>query len=355
MRVLNIAEVHELSIQRLGLDSSAIDFSSVEGLAALILTTASFCCPCSPSFLTRAVFTLVAPILPSDDLQERVTDSIEGSIAYGDLIEIGVLSDGENSTGRLLNIATPAIVNISKDRIMLVGTIPKGRQILPPHIASLVEHRGFSRTVSAESIASIISELLGKGFVLIPSDEWSRAPKTSTATELVAKYDRDLVLDAYVGQLEGLRLLTQGPTPKYYKSRWVEAKAHTGRYVARRFRRFGADLWCVVRLHNGVAKALIDLPLGGVTSRGCDEAWHLQQALDALEGTSQEFLIRSAHEQNDVIFDFYFPLPQWATRRWDIVGERVEHSGSLISYRFPASLEETEAQFAEKKMWLKRQ
>jgi hypothetical protein len=70
-------------------------------------------------------------------------------------------------------------------------------------------------------------------------------------------------------------------------------------------------------------------------ARGCDEAWRLQLAIDALARHPQRFRVRRSTPSENIVVDFFSPIPRWAQRRWDVLGEAVEPDRSLFAYRFP--------------------
>jgi hypothetical protein len=138
---------------------------------------------------------------------------------------------------------------------------------------------------------------------------------------------------------------------RFYRGRWAEPRAKTGRFVARRSQAYGAELWCYVQLRDGCPERLIDLPLPGSRWRGCDEAWRLQLAIDADRAEPQRFRVRSGCGGAAVI-ELFSPLPMWARRRWEAVGESVPRSGCLLAYRFATAELEEELRFARDEVWL---
>jgi hypothetical protein len=353
MKILDSLEIQAKSIEGLGLDPLACDFSSTEALAALIRRTASFCCPCSAGLLAKTVVNLLRPLLDNEGLFERVQDAIEGVQAYGDLIEVP--ANDERQSRSALDLAAPAVITISYSRLLIVGVAPGGNDPLPESLASLVEFRGFARLIRLDDIQLPVSDLLNAGFLVVSSEEWGQLPRNTSADELVERYEKLLRQGNRPGELDGLRLLIPDSNVRFYRGRWSAAKTQSGMFVARRERRFGADSWCVVRLTNGIPDLLVDLPTKGAETRGCDEAWHLQQAIDARNGTPQEYRVRQLRDRESVALDFFSPIPRWAARQWDILGEQIDTKGALISYLFPASVEAEEIKFAETRMWLKRQ
>ena len=138
---------------------------------------------------------------------------------------------------------------------------------------------------------------------------------------------------------------------RYYRGRWAEPRAQSGRFVARRSQAYGADLWCYLEMRSGNPERLIDLPAGGSRWRGCDEAWYLQMAIDAQRGEPQRFRIRAGPE-DALVLEFFSPVPMWARRRWDAVGEPVSASGCLFAYRLAEAELAEEMRFVREALWL---
>src|SRR5690606_5152617 len=122
--------------------------------------------------------------------------------------------------------------------------------------------------------------------------------------------------------------------------------------VVRRPQMFGADLWGYAELRDGAAQKLLDLPLHGERSRGCDTAWRIQMAIDALAGCPQAY--RLSATDGGSRFDFFSPIPSWARRRLAVVGREVEPSGCLISFLVPTSEEAAEEAFLHELLYLAR-
>ena len=53
IRILDIDEVHSISIEGLGLDTESLDLTSTEAIAAILRRGGGFHCPCSPRRLVR--------------------------------------------------------------------------------------------------------------------------------------------------------------------------------------------------------------------------------------------------------------------------------------------------------------
>jgi hypothetical protein len=106
-----------------------------------------------------------------------------------------------------------------------------------------------------------------------------------------------------------------------------------------------------MEMRDGNPERLIDFPLAGSRWRGCDEAWHLQMAIDAQRGEPQQYRIRIGPGNTRVI-ELFSPVPMWARRKWDAVGEPVSTSGCLFAYRLAESEIAEELRFAHEVLWL---
>lgn len=352
MKSLTASEVEARSVERLGLDPTAVDFRSTEALAALIRHTATIRCPCPERELTRTVTRLLEPLASaSDALNERVSNAIDGVVSYGDLIEV---SDGRGAqAGQVLALAAPSVVRISPKALLLVGLRPEEPNLLPVQVEGQIITRGYARVIEVPDSLTALSSLQSSGFVIITSDEWNDAPDVRPADQLVGKYERLFKDGSNVGTLDGLELLTSESNVTYYRGRWREAKTHTGTFVARRSRQYGSDAWCYVKLNLGRPVGLVDLPTPNYRYRPCDEAWHLQQAIDFLSGNPQRYRLRFIADRKLIALDFFSPVPQWAHRRWNALGEQLEQRGALFSYVFNQEYLTQEVAFAESRIWLR--
>ena len=50
---------------------------------------------------------------------------------------------------------------------------------------------------------------------------------------------------------------------------------------------------------------------------------------------------------------FFSPVPMWARRRWETIGEPVSAFGCLFSFKFSETVVSDEIAFAREYMWLK--
>ena len=112
------------------------------------------------------------------------------------------------------------------------------------------------------------------------------------------------------------------PTPvRYYRRRWREpGPTDSGDFVARRPQAYGADLWSAVRLENGVATRIFQLPVDDPVVPARDEAWRLQLAIDAERGFPQRYAAEPFAGGGSSVVKFFSPIPGFAERYLQLVG-----------------------------------
>lgn len=347
MRALSPTEVHARSVEALGLDSSLLDLSSVEAIACALRRAAGFLCPCSERTLIRAVFSSLQGL--SDDAEELrnvVSETLELLIIHGDLLEL------HDADGRaLIYTAPPSFVRRRSGAIMLLGVAPDNVSPLPDEIECHIQFINHVRILDKGVGIDIGDRLLELGLIELPDSSWLKLPKKETSAEYLARMDNILAGASPAGGVSGLILLDSKLPVRYYRGRWVEFTNQTGRFVGRRSQAYGANLWCYVEVSQGRPIRLVDFPLRGSSWRGCDEAWRLQAAIDYERGAHQLFRVRPGPKGSQLI-DLFSPIPMWARRRWDAVGELSPTSGCLFSYKFSEKEIGEELNFAKDYLWL---
>jgi hypothetical protein len=352
MKLVTPSVVQSRAIEILGLDSSVLDLSSPEGLAATIRRATSFSSPCSSSHVVSMCFELLTPLLGPSISRETIADALESLISYGDLYEAPDVTG--NSASELIYVTPPSFVAVSSSLVLLIGIGVDGCFPIPEPLKELVQPVGHYRRIVASGLEETCKVLLSAGFLHIDLNEWMKAPPSLSSEAHVGKYDRYLVPTGVVGTLEGLRILEFDRPVHYYRGRWAPLKKQSGKFIARRPQAYGADLWCYLHVENGEVKWFVDLPVLETRWRGCDEAWHLQQAIDAMRGHPQIYATRKGTASGTVVVDLFSPIPQWARRRWDYSGEPTTASNCLLSYVFASSRVEEELKFVQERMWLRQ-
>lgn len=357
-------QVQAIAVRALGLDADTLDLDAPEAIAALLRRAASFAAPCSPRVLRehvmRAVRGLVIPAELTSDAtkdawghaRETIDAAIESLVAYGDILELP-MEDG--SSGRLLYLAPPTFVTVSSRTMFLLGGRPDAVESLPAELRSRVEYISHTRRLILDPAEALPDRLRTFGFVDLPNEMWLSPPRRGSAADAVDRADRALAAKSTHGEVAGLSILDTTKAPTYYRGRWCDRRGLTGRFVGRREQQWGADLWVYVDLRDGQVIHLIDLPFDSRSSdaRGCDEAWQLQLAIDAVADNPQRFYLRPRPPGDSVIVDFFSPLPRWARRKFDSLGEEVGRSRSLMAYRFERPVYDAVLSCLTEDLWLR--
>jgi hypothetical protein len=353
MRRLSAAEVHAQKVVELGLDPAALDLTSIEAISGALRRVAGLLCPCPSATLVRGVLRPLRGLVDDlESLKVTVEDTLEALVAHGDILEAREVREeqaGESAT--LLYAAPPSFVMRKSGTAILLGVTSDQLSALPEELEHQVEYVNHVRRLSARMGEDLRADLVQLGLVELSYERWLKAPTDEAAPRHVARVD-GLLNDAEPSRdVPGLLSLDAERPVRYYRGRWVEPRTQSGRFVARRSQAFGAQLWCYVQLRKGSPERLVDFPIGRSKWRGCDEAWRLQMAIDAQRGEPQQFALRPGPQRTQVL-QLFSPVPMWARRRWDAVGEPIQSSGCLFAYRLAASEVDEEVRFARDVLWL---
>lgn len=353
MKRLSKPELHELGTSALGLDSGALDLSSVEAIAGSLRRAATFLCPCAPRALIDAVVHAIDPLVaPSSSVRELVEDTLAAMVAYGDLLES---REGQSPRGyprTLLYTAPPTFVLRRDGSAFLIGVTPDQTTPLPEALSGLVEYSRHVRRLRVDSREDLRSQLKQYGLFELPLEKWLDIPGSIGPTEYVARFDQALAVASHPGELESLSILDSTKPVRYYPRRWVEPRSQTGTFLARRRQRYGSDLWCYVELKVGSVVKLLDLPLDEGRWRACDEAWRVQAAIDATKTSPQQYAVKPSTLKHLRILELFSPIPLWMQRRLDYAGEPVLAAGCLLAYAIPELSIHEELDALKEKLWM---
>ncbi len=348
MEAISAIRAGERIISALGMTESAQKLDETQVLAGLVRRAASVATPCPPrSILQRVLLGLRGLTEAVPDIEASVDSVIEALTAYGDLIELPASKELGAST--YLYSAPPGFVETSPDRVFLLGIPPDGQDLLPAKLARRIEYRGHVRSIQYDEAEALPLTLRQLGLHAIPEKLWFRQPLAESAQATKERYDQKLDQTHSAGDIDQLLILDTSKPVTYYRGRWGPPKRLSGRYVARREQRYGAPLWCYVQLEDGVPSRLLDLLSG--EWRGCDLAWRLQMAIDALAGAPQQFTADFKNETT-VIVKVFSPLPAWWQKRWDVLGTRVQAPRCLHAYELEYTQYETDLPRLRDELWL---
>lgn len=323
-------------------------------LAAALRRLAGFLCPCSPRTLVSTMVDSHRGLI-TDELafKELIERSIEALVAIGDLLELSdVALVGEQVRSTWLVAAPPAFVARPSGNAFILGISADEQTPLPTEMRTRVVSRLGIRYIEPlpdEDLAATLREL---GIRELSNAAWLKCPKTLSAADLVSSYDAKLLARSPSGQVPDLLVLDGSRKTRSYKRRWCQPGSLSGNFIVRRPQTFGSDLWGYANLRDGVPLKFLDLPLPGDRWRGCDAAWRVQMAIDALALNCQEYRLRS--DALGAIFELFSPIPKWARRRLAVVGNEIDPDGCLMSFRVAPGEAATEEKFLQEMLYLTR-
>jgi hypothetical protein len=326
------------------------DLLSPEVLREIALGAASLTAPCERNVLRGEIVRVLQYLEDSEKIRSAVDEAIEALLAYGDLIERA--ADDWDGTEQIW-VALPSFVLSDAGHAFLLGAQPDGQSLLPEDLQTRVIQRSYSRIIEPIGDEDLAVSLAGAGLSQIQRGLWFDSPWGRSAAALIERRRRQLEKCEVGGEVEGLQVLDPNTRVTYYKGRWRDVSAEdNGFFVSRRPQRYGADLWCYARIEAGASVRLLDFPVG--VWRGCDDAWHLQLAIDFERGNSQVYRVRSTSLTDSVVVDFFSPIPSWARRRLALIGSEAEPDHCLFSYSLPRHYWQDQRQETlEESLWLR--
>ena len=345
IEVLDAQDAVRRVLGGLGLERDCVSLDNAVALAALVRRAASLSCPCPPAVLKqRVMMGLRGLVADAEAVGETLDGVIDAVTAYGDLLELPL-----PEKARLhLFLTAPSFVRTAPGIVLLLGIAPDGADMLPRNIAARIVRNGHANVLTFGPEEDLPADLRALGLLEIPEKLWFKCPPTETAADLIQRHDARLA-SGLVGPIDELVVIDPARPPTYYKGRWVKPGKLTGRFVGRRPQAFGAPLWCYVHLEQGQPTHLLDLH--SADWRGCDQAWRLQMAIDAVAERPQRFQAELS-ETGSVILRFFSPVPSWWQRRWDVLARPCPSTGCLFAYEMSYDQYEAELGRLTTELWL---
>lgn len=350
--VIDRAKALAQTARSLGLTPDSASMSSQSrAILAQSLRRASFnAAPCAAQVLRALVFAVQSPLTDdTDSLKAQIESALDDLIAIGDILEMR--SDSEARSDLVLRPAPPAFVVRRDGSFIIIGVA--GDEITPFSEPPIVHHESGLRSICPADAQTYRSELLGLGLIELPERLWLFAPAAVSAADVVAHWKARLPVDVRPEKIEDLEILDGASTTTFYKGRWSALHPkHAGIFVARRRQRYGAKLWCLVDVKDGLVQRLVDIRARDCRTRDCDEAWRLQAAIDASAGTPQGVRVSSTEAATTLAFSS--PLPAWAARRLSFIGNQVASPHALLAFEIPTENAQEELQWLGENLWLAR-
>lgn len=322
-------------------------------LAQLLRTVAWSHCPCLPLVLIREAERCLKGLVSVDDnVTDKLSQVLEILVATGDLLEPGQVTHADELPRGVLFPAPPSFAMLSDELAQLFGVAHEDEFDGLPELQGRVVHDGVSRRVMARPRETLHATLRMAGLRELSMQAWLREPTDEPAADyLVAarkRLKRAEPADAFIDGLEIFNSTIGG----IYLACWVPPSSNIGLFVARRPKAYGSHLWMLVELDGDHIVQTLHLPISGSMFRGCDEAWRMQLALDAVNGHPQQYRVR--RKEGSSYLDMLFPVPSWAHRHLLALGREAPRMQSICSYEIPELLLGEACSFLEKRLWLKR-
>ena len=354
MEKIEKRDVLDVCRETLGLNNLGCSKIDQELLVGLVRRCAGICCPCSRAMLRRSLVEALQFLSdPEEVLAERIELIVEGLVVTGDLLELHDVSTVDPSVrGTWIFAAPPSYVVRPNEDVFVIGIVSEQDVFLPHSLASRMRTQGYTRLITPEPGEDLAGRMEEQGLQRLSERSWLRSPKAEETGHMLERYRRRLDEVPPAGEVEGLEVLVAERPVTYYRGRWQSCEGKTGAFVGRRPQEYGAPIWCFVQLADGVSKRFVDMPRKRSHWRGCDEAWHLQMAIDAERGEPQLYRVHSGDA--DWRFEFFSPLPAWAERRLITFGRSVQAEACLMAYALPRTAAEVEEQFLQNTLWLSR-
>lgn len=322
--------------------------------AAVLRRLAGFMCPCPQFALAKAVKRSLAQFVDMvDDMEYLIDETIEDSLACGDLLELSrVVLAGAEDKPTWVFCALPSFVERNSCRVYLFGVAPDDASFLPGEVRERIQYHGATRYIEADDTAKVCALLASIGLRSVANSAWLTHHQPEKPAVYLERFVKRLTREGIAGDLPDLKILAHlGADNASYRNRWISPGTSTGVFIGRSAQPYGEPLWYLCDIQNGqVARSLL-LPLQDAAMRACDQAWQIQLAIDTRNGLPDSYHV--AIDDNGCRLDFTFPLPMAARRRLIFLGGgRRPRKGGGLSFWLPASQLDEEKRFLEQHYWL---
>jgi hypothetical protein len=309
-------------------------------------------CPCSPRTLVSSMAgSHRALALEMADLADQLEDCVDALVAVGDLLEFhDVTTLDEKVKATWVFAAPPSFVMHPSGAAYILGMAPDDALPLPIAWRERVVTRGPARVLEPLPGEDLEGLLKSSGFWPLSLNAWMRSPKPESAASIIAGLDAKLATLGPAGHVPDLKIFDWTKDTRSYRARWVAPSGQDGYYIVRRPQAYGADLWGYASLERGEVRKLVDFPVPGSRYRGCDMAWRVQLAIDALLNRPQRYRVVALDGGRR--FDMFFPLPDWARRRLSTIGQEIASDKCLMSFSIPLNAVMAEQAFLKEYLFL---
>jgi hypothetical protein len=307
--------------------------------------------PCSSSSLiSRVLDTLQFLELDQSQLKERIERQVENLILGGDFLETSQSSISIASNSRWLHLASPTFIIRKSKTVYLFGSSKDGVIPLPQTLKSRIIYDGFIRHMKGESGENIGPILRDLGWLELSERTWMKTPKQILDKDFVQSLLTHLEEQPESGPMENLEIFQSKERSRNYSRRWKNPTNETGNFVCRRPQAYGAPIWGMCKVEDGITKKHLSFPYKYSPWRGCDQAWHIMLGVDSMEGMPQEIVVQEERESVKILF--FSPIPMWAIRRLLLIGKPIPNASALYGFTVPVREFDSELEILKNNLWL---
>lgn len=341
-----VGSLEARQVARLNVSGQGGDFASkADGALRLgmLRLAATRLCPIPREVLVAATLTALRGLDSSEASPSDVDGDLDALVASGDVL-LGSELVGEKPRA-MIYLAPPMFVRRSSGAVYVMGGLAEGSS----PFKDITQLRGPLRELQP---APSDQELVDEGFTAFPMDAWMESPSARSEASLMQELEGVLDRTGNSGELLELELLDPKASPAFYRGRWVPARRESGRFIARRKRKWGGRAWGYAEVVHGQGVKFRTFPVVDTRFRGCDEAWWAIFAMDASRGSRQPVEVRRLGDITRLAI--CTPLPMWAERRLLSVGVVAEARppGALVAYDLRAIDADQEVAFLVDHLWM---
>jgi hypothetical protein len=350
-QVISTAQASGNLLEALGLELSPPADNTVV-IAAVLRRLCGFMCPCPPHAIVQMACRSLEPLqLQLENLRETVEAMLEDLIVCGDVLELSrVAMAGAENRPTWLFCAPPSFVVRPGERIHIFGIAADDAAFLPQELRTKMRREGAARFISAAD-AAVVPALKQLGVREISDAAWMTHVRAEPAQRYIERHQKRLAAQGALGDMPGLVVLGHAQeAPVSYRRRWKLAQKESGLYIGRAEQPYGAPLWYLCQLQDGMVERSLLLPLKDAPERASDAAWRIQLSIDAAEGRPATYVCRQ--DGDGFMLVFSFPLPTAAQRRLLFLGAgRPRSDTNPFAFWLPAAELRAEQKFLKDYYW----
>ena len=257
--VMNRSDALRQTALSLGILSAAGDAPALNQIliAQSLRRTVYIAAPCGAQTTRSLALAALAPLCDNPDtLNEQIDDALQDIIAMGDVLEMRSGSVGCSDT--VLRPAPPAFVARPDGLFLILGI--SGDELTPALRMPVLHHASGLRSTRSTDAEQCRSLLLDLGLTELSERVWLHTPATASAAEHAAQWKARLPAELRPEKIENFEVLHGALPASFYKRRWSLLNTkHSGIFIARRPQRYGAKLWCLADVKDGLVQRFVDI------------------------------------------------------------------------------------------------